>query len=212
MGLSASQNRFLTLTARKSDLEYQAQQISNSRIVLSRRLEEIADEYNNSISNRNLFASALLPSGYQQVTTTNLAQAGLEVVVVSTGERFDDYIAPAGTYKKSIEDGLRDGTYILARPANSNSQETMTIATLTGDYESVNWQTISSISDDLFTADDGKAEIKYNQSVDSVNRKDKSLSLELQQLETTHKAVESEIESIKKIIQQNSETTFKTFA
>ena len=45
MGLSASQGRMLLLTARKSDLEFRAQQISQRRLILSQQLEEIAMEY-----------------------------------------------------------------------------------------------------------------------------------------------------------------------
>lgn len=212
MGLSASQTRFLTLTARKSDLEYQAQQISNTRLQLSKQLEEIATEYTNAQSNRNLFTSGVSPTPYQQVNTTNLAQSGFQVVVVSTGQRYDDFVPPAGTYKKSIEDGLRDGTYILARTANPFSQETMSIPTLTGLYEAVDWRTVSSVSDDLFTADDGDAETKYDQKTAAINQKDKTLTLEMQKIETDHKAVESEMEAIKKVIQTNAESSFKTFA
>ena len=212
MGLSASQTRFLTLTARKSDLEYKAQQISNARILLSKQLEEIAKEYTDAQSNRNLFTSGVSPTAYQQVTTTNLAQSGFEVVVVSTGERYDDYTAPVGTYKKSIEEGLRDGTYILAQKANPFSQQTMSIASLTGLYEAIDWRTTPSVSDDLFTADDGDAETKYEQKTAALNQKDKSLTLEMQSMETDHKAVESEMEAIKKVIQSNAESSFKTFA
>lgn len=212
MGLSASQARFLTLTARKSDLEYRAQQISNSRLVLSKQLEEIATEYTNAQSNRNLFTSGVSPTPYQQVNTTNLAQSGFQVVVVSTGERYDAYTPPAGQYKKSIEDGLRDGTYILARTANPFSQQTMSIVSMTGLYEAVDWRTVSAVSDDEFTADDGDSETKYELKVASFNQKDKSLTLEMQSLETDHKAVESEMEAIKKVIQNNAESSFKTFA
>lgn len=212
MGLSASQTRFLTLTARKSDLEFQAQQISNSRLLLSKQLEDIATEYTNAQSNRNLFTSGVSPTPYQQVNTTNLAQSGFQVVVVSTGERYDDFIPPVGTFKKSIEDGLRDGTYILARTANPFSQETMTIPTLTGLYEAVDWRAMSAISDDLFTADDGDAETKYEHQTAALNQKDKTLTLEMQKIDTDHKAIESEMEAIKKVIQNNAESSFKTFA
>ena len=54
MGLSASQGRMLLLTARKSDLEYRAQQISQKRLVLSQQLESISTEYEEATSNRQM--------------------------------------------------------------------------------------------------------------------------------------------------------------
>jgi len=72
MGLAGSQTRFLTLTARKNDIEYQAQQISNSRLQLSSRLEQIATEYTKALNDRALFTSGVTPTPYQQINTTNL--------------------------------------------------------------------------------------------------------------------------------------------
>ena len=52
MGLSASQGRLLLLTAKQSDLEYRAQQISQKRLVLAQQLEEISKDYEEATSNR----------------------------------------------------------------------------------------------------------------------------------------------------------------
>lgn len=213
MGLAASQTRFLTLTARQHDLEYRAQQISNSRLQLSTELEKIATDYTNSISNRRLFTSDVSPSQYQQVNTTNLASAGFQVMVVGKNVLYDAYTPAAGEVKKSIEDGLRDGTYILLKQANPFSQSILTNpAGLTGNYEETDWRTLSNIYDDLFTADDSKAEDIYNVKMAQIQQKDKTLSLEMQKFETEHKAIESEIEAVKKVIQQSTEVAFKTFA
>ena len=54
MGLSASQGRMLLLTARKSDLEFRAQQISQKRLVLSQQLEDIATDYEDATSDRQM--------------------------------------------------------------------------------------------------------------------------------------------------------------
>ncbi|MBR2068315.1 MAG: hypothetical protein IJ877_01005 [Candidatus Gastranaerophilales bacterium] len=80
MGLSASQGRMLLLTARKSDLEFRAQQISQRRLILSQQLEEIAMEYEEATSNRqmkiNLYQAGSDPSdGLNR--TTNLTYAAL---------------------------------------------------------------------------------------------------------------------------------------
>ena len=54
MGMSASQGRMLLLTVRKSDLEFQAQQISQKRLILSQQLEKISQDYENATSNRQM--------------------------------------------------------------------------------------------------------------------------------------------------------------
>ena len=52
MGMAASQARFLGLTARKSNNEYQVQQINQQRLSLADQMSEITKNYNDKISNR----------------------------------------------------------------------------------------------------------------------------------------------------------------
>lgn len=52
MGLSASQGRLLLLTAKKSDLEYRAQQIAMLRAILCQEQEAASREYEDATSNR----------------------------------------------------------------------------------------------------------------------------------------------------------------
>ena len=52
MGLAASQARFLGLTARKSNNEYEVQQINQERLTLSDNMTEVTKNYNDKLSNR----------------------------------------------------------------------------------------------------------------------------------------------------------------
>ena len=54
MGFAASQARLLLLTARKSDLEFRAQQITNAEMILAMQTEEIAREYSMKLSNQTI--------------------------------------------------------------------------------------------------------------------------------------------------------------
>jgi len=54
MGMSASQARLLTLTARMSDLELQMQQISNSKIRLAMKTAEVAADYSEALNRKSL--------------------------------------------------------------------------------------------------------------------------------------------------------------
>ena len=52
MGMAASQARFLGLTARKSNNEYEAQQINQQKLALADQQTNIVKKYNDKISNR----------------------------------------------------------------------------------------------------------------------------------------------------------------
>lgn len=81
MGLSASQGRMLLLTARKSDLEYRAQQISQKRLMLSQQLEAISMDYENATSNRQMkittWLNGVAKDSDNSSKTTNLTYAAL---------------------------------------------------------------------------------------------------------------------------------------
>ena len=70
MGMSASQARFLQLTARRSDVEYQAQQINFQRLQLSQVLSQASSEYNDKMSNRRMVYTFNNGEGRQQVDVT----------------------------------------------------------------------------------------------------------------------------------------------
>ena len=54
MGLAAGQARLLTITARKSDCEYQSMRLSHQKIALSRQLADLSNEYQNSLDQTKL--------------------------------------------------------------------------------------------------------------------------------------------------------------
>ena len=54
MGLSASQARLLTITARKSDCEYESMRLSHQKIALSRDMNVVSAEYQDSLEQTKL--------------------------------------------------------------------------------------------------------------------------------------------------------------
>lgn len=54
MGLAASQARLLTITARKSDCEFESMQLSHQKIALSRDMERISDEFQSAMNQTKL--------------------------------------------------------------------------------------------------------------------------------------------------------------
>jgi hypothetical protein len=216
MGFAASQARFLTLTARLNDIEYQVQQICDTRIQLSTQLEQIANEYTSSIANTSLFTSSNSYSSTQSqyLTPENLAAQGYQVLVVATKQSYNDYTPVNGQTKPSIEDGLKDGTYVLIKQANpfSDANPSFAVTGLSGSYETVDWRTNANITEQMNTADDGAAEDKYNSKTQEIQSQDKKLTLQSNSLDTEHKSVEAELEAVKELIKKDSESSFKTFA
>ncbi len=70
MGLSASQARFLQLTGRKSNTEYQAQQISFQRLQVANKLSDASNEYQDKMANRKIMYSYNDGSGAKKIDLT----------------------------------------------------------------------------------------------------------------------------------------------
>lgn len=54
MGLAASQARLLTITARKADCEFQSMSLSHQKLSLSRDMEKVSSDYQNSLNTTKL--------------------------------------------------------------------------------------------------------------------------------------------------------------
>ncbi|OGI00242.1 MAG: hypothetical protein A2104_09440 [Candidatus Melainabacteria bacterium GWF2_32_7] len=137
MGLAASQARFLSLTARKSDLEFNAQQVNQDRMRLARETETLFEEY----------LKLKVPSPYP----------------------ID------ATHPDANGNGLAD---LYESDQMAYEAEVSRINALTEGYHS----------------------------------QDRVLEINLKNLETQQKEVQTEIDSVKKVIDKNIEMTFKTFA
>lgn len=269
MGLASSQARMLLLTARKSDLEYRSQMISQRKINLAMQTEALASKYSNSMSNRVMnFAFTTTESGtvterlsYNGLTGENSKVTGDYLVKTSGGkyvysgrddeEARHDFVNiamklatadgksgeynkyyetkdgqtvvkdPAGllkalneaygskmTYVKDVQndqyfqDSLRNGGLYVEQKKEDNG----------GQYSSISWSSIGAVQDVLDTSDDAEAQAEYEAKSIVLSTLDKQLDLELNQIETQHKAIETEYDSVKKVIQKNIEVSYKIFA
>jgi len=301
MGLSASQARMLSLTARLSDLELRAQTISNEKIRLSDQSEGASKKYsdaldkqtmkvysglqsngtssyvdatvknlttNGSISNTDKYRYLKTSSG-QAVLTQQLAKlidlggaisptdvncdhimqtlsnflinckdAGL--VADPTNTSASDVIYYTKLWNEVTENGTPvpfgfTGNYITAdgdnasTTPNENSSQWLqtqidagnislyeydsTAGTAgTGDYVNVSWTsgdaTLSEVTD---TTDTAKAEAEYETTMASIQSKDKRFDMQLSNIDTEHTATQTEIDSVKKVINKNIDRSFKIF-
>jgi len=225
MGLAASQARFLQMTARKSDNEYEAQQINQQRLEIAQKLQDISTKYNDAMNNRKLLfisknaqgeseqlrlnyslitSAAPLGLGYRLVTKDGVEvcpESKKDEMTSDVSFHYDDRCLDS----KFIEEQLRNGNWMLQKP----SEKTDIFGNR--EWEDIHYSNVAAIQDVLDTTDDAGASAEYEQQLSYFQQKDKQLELKIQQLQTSHNAIQTEIESVKKVIEKNTEKTFKTF-
>ena len=152
------------------------------------------------------------------VCTGNFTTEKIDPVPMGDGEYYSAdgrkyIICEDITQNNYFQNGLRTGAFILQK--ENLIEVTNDDGVKTGEYstwESTPWQGIDVINDVLYTEDDALAESEYEAKTAVIKTQDQMLDLELKQIETQHKAIETEEESVKKVIQSNIEKTFKIFA
>lgn len=281
MGLASSQARILLLTARKSDLEYRAQAISQRKMNIAMQTQQLAQDYSTAMSNRRMkfiyFADGQSGKTLEEdlsyeglVVAENSKTAGNYLVKTANGkylvtgsetprevkdesgnvlyvttDRFESEYAVAVKLASANGDSLSNyktrkelvdkysSQMDYVKQASNNSffqsalrngsfylyQATSQVETGEGknkvtrcEYESVSWSGLSSINDTYDTSDDAAAEADYESKSLVLANQDKMLDLELQQIETQHTAIETEYESVKKVIENNIKVSFKIFS
>lgn len=231
MGMSASQARYLQLTARKSDYEFEAQQICQKRLELAQYTEQAALEYTNKINDRRLYflpagttTFGSLTTGLNQLTYANITDSiedgGMNMRIVTAegkivvpslpetipeGMSEDDYCVTTNCLNADLLDvRLRGGNWFLESYDSAGEDGTV-------GWETVQWETSSFIYDALYTDNDPAAEAEYAASTAAIQSKDKQLQLKLDQIATLQKSIDTELDSVKKVLDKNIETSFKTF-
>ena len=344
MGLSASQARYLQLTARRNDNEYEAQQINHTRAAIAEKMQDISMKYTEGINNRQLnfvtpindgstavnavaltynTITAEYPSGLgyslidkygtevrpndknakalreqaekdwteaqntfvfkmpvvgddgketlTEINGANFAKllGNFDTVENSEGqlvnpvifqnnikdmnaEQFNKYWNSMGfqfssgnkmaeyqdpemieaaevAYKKALADAdaleakaciyddrcldteyleqqLRTGEWTLQK-----LDPTVVDEFGNPKHVQVNYSEVANIEDVLDKSDDAAIINEYETKMDYYQHKDKQLELQLQRLQTSHNAIQTEMDSVKKVIDKNVEKSFKTF-
>lgn len=235
MGMSASQGRFLMLTAQKSNNEFQAQSITFQRMMLADNVERWTDEYNESLANKTLLFGQANNDATSMNYNARLTYAdivrdrdegGMSMSLVSAtsnkivvpdlpdplpeGKTRDDYfICPDVNDTDFLEKNLREGNFLFVGYDMNNIayfDESEWDPMLYSDSKMAGY-----ISDVYDKTDDAEAQSLYDKRIAQFQRSDKLLECELKRLETEHNALETEIESVQKVIKDNVEASFKTF-
>lgn len=79
-------------------------------------------------------------------------------------------------------------------------------------FEMVSWKTgDNTIFEDDDDEDISLAEAEYESQMNEISAKDKKYDLELENIDTEHSAIKTEVETVKKVIEKNIESSFKMF-
>ena len=107
----------------------------------------------------------------------------------------------------NFQSAIQNGTYYFAQYKEN---------TETGELElrTQGWDTLGggAIVEEYDKSDDAQAEAEYQRVLDKVQSIDKKLELKLDQLETNREAIQTDIDSVKKVLEDNVESSFKVFS
>ncbi|MBS4761085.1 MAG: hypothetical protein KHX03_10350 [Clostridium sp.] len=223
MGLSASQGRLLTLTARKNNLEYQIQQTTQAKMLLANQMDTEATLWSDGMNIQHLYYSKdgcnasrtddLQRLSYQLVTgSKDDGGLGMQVrdsygrlVVAELPDPMPDdktvadyVVEPYCTQADYFETNLKTGNWII-QSENRDGWKDESIEGSTFIYQGVD------------SADYEEANNEYEEKSAKLQRIDKKFDMRIQQLAAEQQAIETEMDSVKKVIDKNIEETFKTF-
>ncbi len=105
-----------------------------------------------------------------------------------------------------LQNMLSTGQWLLQQSSSAENEENDI------EWKEITWQSSSQIVEVYDTSDDAAAESEYESAMADIQKKDKIFELRLQQVETEEKAVEKELDSVKDVIKQNIDDSYKTFA
>lgn len=222
MGLSGSQARYLCLTARKNNCEFEIQQTTQAKMLLAQQQDTEALLWSNGMNVQHLYYSNdgggsstqdMQRLSYQIVTSAK-EDGGLGMKVRDTyGRLVVSELPDPMPEGKSVKDYVVEPYCGQADYFETNLKTgNWTIQKLTGE----GWtdQTIDGASFIYTGVDSGDyaiANADYEAKVEKLQRKDKMFDMRISQLSTEQKAIETEMDSVKKVIDKNIEETFKTF-
>ena len=258
MGLAASQARLLLLTARKSDLEYRAQSITNTEMVLAMQTEAVARKYSEAISNTALFFTQAEATGTTQTALNmgnfaSVTAAGYRIEVLTGKDAngdpiYSDYDPENGNAYYTVNADIKDNANNVIHKAgdkisvaqwtalsgeqrkncseekyneynNVGNELTLLEGLNNGTYrivdakgDPVSLSGNNKFTESYYTDDDAAAEAEYKRETASIQVKEKRLQMELNQVEAQQKACDTEIDSVKKVMDKNIERTFKVFS
>lgn len=174
--------------------------------------------YNNLYSGKEEFLNSLGYTTNPEEDTEGTAGTGYKNIAGATrfySNVFEE-IAQNG-YNSPGDDNMNDPEWLYSQLSSGNiflSEWVSDAGKLgTGAFTEVSWSsgdaTLVTKKDDSTLA---KAEAEYETKMAEIKSKDNRYDLQLKQIDTEHNAIQTEIDSVKKVIEKNVDRTFKIFS
>ncbi len=233
MGMAASQARYLALTARKSNVEFQGQQINQQRTRLAVEQTELFNELMELKTPVPPSEVDYMKSVYTFEKSSSSSSITFRILDSSIKEIGED--TTGKIYSMTVQYD-KDGTsysvegvegYLTQDPDTKLYTEVKFTDTKTLPADYVKKDDTAGITrgqwEDEKAYTDALNQYNYNQSlyakrIEEINAKaekiqieDRTLELKLRNLDTEQNALQTELESVKKVIQDTIDTVFKTF-
>lgn len=221
MGLSSSQSRFLTLSARLCDLELKAQNIQHQKIRLSEQSTEASKKYMDALDAQTMKFNSL-DQGKVDATVANITASEMYRIINSKGYHYakDDNdnwgLYDSKNNKIDTEEvdqkKMNDPSWLLSQLESAN----LYIQKYDKDNGGA-WKDFSYVSSSIFTTEAdtaglAKAEAEYEYTMAEIQEKDKKFDLDLDNINTEHSAVDTEMDSVKNVVDKNIDKTFQIFS
>ncbi|MCR5266212.1 MAG: hypothetical protein K6E29_06420 [Cyanobacteria bacterium RUI128] len=219
MGLSSSQARLLTLTARMHQIEYKAAKLEAMKLQMANESRRVYDEYLEALDKTKVQVKKLNSVGaatYEDISSyATLTSAGYKLYQI--GEDGELTAVDSGTGSFSIAGQTVNistfNTEVLTNLLNSGwfILKKIDVASGADLYEtSVAVDTgLQEVSDETLLR---KAEAKYEADMRKIDMKDRKYDQDLAAIETERNAIKSEMETLKTVAKDNVERTFKLFS
>ena len=220
MGMSASQARLLSITARINDIEYKSQSISNTKIRLADESEQLAQDYTKTLNKQKLTFTTYSDekhsgSAYKvDLTPSNLSKFGFQLISAKDSKVVNSTEITAAQMYEMIQSGeymLQQFRAVDETEGVPAGYEETTWGGKTGYYRNITATENYHMNTEYDSAELAKAEAEYNAANMKINNKEKLLDNEIKKLDTEHNALQTEFDSIKNLIGNNIEKSFNLF-
>lgn len=198
--------------------------------------KEVFLTYDEFTSTQNSTQYRLIDSTTGKIACKSLDEAS-KYVFKQEGESEADYDARVEKFQKEsmiqisalknseyLQDAMQSGALLIQELKTSTTPQTNEagenlfddngnqLFTTVRHWETVALSGMDDVSSKLYQDDDAAASATYEYQSLLVQNQDKQLDVELKQVETQQKACENEIESVKKVMDKNIESSFKCFS
>ena len=211
MGMSASQARLLSITARMNDIEFKSQQVSNVKIRLADDSEKVANAYTAALNKQKFSFSTYDDKGNAvkfALNSSTIAQAGFKLM-----KRGSSFTQIANVNKSTIQTLAAQGKRFSIKLNSSVASER--VASVEESFASLNVAKTNilsregekQVSNPVFAIDNPKADEIYKFDFDFTRLADRDITVQVAQVDCS--LISSNADNNFELLEKQLENAFK---